>query len=302
MWPKLLNFHEGKTSVRLKKICEENGAVVYPKVRVADVLPIQNSGISADDYSFALKSHFDFVVADSTTRPLFAVEFDGPTHKQPEQKARDARKNRLCERFGFPLLRINSRYLDDRYRGMDLLSWFVEVWFMRTAFNEAQERGDIPPDEIFDAWCVVTDRSGKISFPFWLSAPALVKLRRLAEAGKIRDPVMSRWVGRDKDGNYRAIGWIAITAKLSACVQTGMRSQLFPVMETEVIDELLAIEIYDLVTRILKGEAKAESREAVKSKVTALRRATRLVSAGGSDLPAFGMADLRGGMPDEGAD
>ena len=51
--------------------------------------------------------------------PIFAVEFDGPLHEVSEQRVRDAQKNELCDRFEFPLLRINSRYIDHQFRGME---------------------------------------------------------------------------------------------------------------------------------------------------------------------------------------
>ncbi len=108
---KIFNPSEEITHIKLKIICEEYGTSVYPKVRIADILPIDNSGISSEDYGFALKSHFDFVVADSNHTPVFVVEFDGPTHTLPSQKKRDDRKDKLCDRFEFPILRINAKYL-----------------------------------------------------------------------------------------------------------------------------------------------------------------------------------------------
>jgi hypothetical protein len=127
MVKKLLNLHEEATRSRLKAVCSEWGATVFAKVHVADVLPIENSGISDADFRFALRSHFDFVVCDTEHTPLFAVEFDGPSHDKPEQARRDIQKNSLCERFQFPILRINARYLVRKYGTFDLLSWFVHV-------------------------------------------------------------------------------------------------------------------------------------------------------------------------------
>ncbi|QQP12353.1 DUF2726 domain-containing protein [Lysinibacillus agricola] len=82
-------------------------------------------------------------------QPLFAVEFDGKSHLVEIQKSRDKLKNRLVERFNLPLLRINSLYLDKKYRSLDLLSWCIEVWFSAKYFYEAQRNGLIPYDEPF---------------------------------------------------------------------------------------------------------------------------------------------------------
>ncbi len=49
---KILNFSEDGAYVRLKSACERHGASVHTKVRLADVLPIEGSGISKEDYRF----------------------------------------------------------------------------------------------------------------------------------------------------------------------------------------------------------------------------------------------------------
>src|ERR1019366_8219683 len=135
----LLNRYEEVTYQRLRAVCEPVEAHVFPKVRLADVLPITGSDITDQQFAFSLKSHFDFVVADEKYRPQFSVEFDGPTHRTVIQIQRDRTKNELCEEFEYPLLRINARYLDRKYRGYDLLSYFVDVWYHGKAFCEAQQ-------------------------------------------------------------------------------------------------------------------------------------------------------------------
>ncbi len=47
---KILNLHEEATHLRLKDVCEKHGANIYSKVRLADVLPIEGSGISDAEY------------------------------------------------------------------------------------------------------------------------------------------------------------------------------------------------------------------------------------------------------------
>jgi hypothetical protein len=108
---KVLNRHKEVTHRRLREACEKWDASVFAKVRLADVLPIEGSGINSKEYAYALRSHFDFVVTDGDHNPLFAVEFDGPGHESSDQAHRDRLKNHLCEHFQLPLLRINARYL-----------------------------------------------------------------------------------------------------------------------------------------------------------------------------------------------
>jgi hypothetical protein len=73
-------------------------------------------------FAFGLKAHFDFTVTRRDTTPLFAVEFDGPLHKSSkDQIQRDKKKDTIANKTNFPILHINSRYIDKSYRGLDLL-------------------------------------------------------------------------------------------------------------------------------------------------------------------------------------
>src|SRR5262245_17813597 len=99
MSKKLLNTSERITYGRLRGVCDRRAAEVYAKVRLADVLPIEGSGLRVALYDFALQAHYDFVVTGSDQVPLFAVEFDGPQHGESPQMERDAKKEELSRRF-----------------------------------------------------------------------------------------------------------------------------------------------------------------------------------------------------------
>ena len=162
MLKQLLNLPEAVTDKRLREVCGDFDAKVYAKVRVADVLQIERSGIDNDQYRYALQAHFDFVVSDSDDRPLFAVEFDGSGHSAPEAQKRDQIKNGLCDRFGLQLLRINRKYLNAGFSNWDLLRWFCTVFFIKRMWDEDVNSGRIHPDDsIFDPMYVsVKTKSG----------------------------------------------------------------------------------------------------------------------------------------------
>ena len=77
---KLLNKSEELTFQKLSSVIKDHGVRLFSKPRVADVLPIDCSGIEDDLFAYCLKAHFDFIVTDSETKPLFAIEYDGPLH------------------------------------------------------------------------------------------------------------------------------------------------------------------------------------------------------------------------------
>lgn len=250
---RVFNFHEEKTHKLLRDECEEHDAHVYPKLRIADVLPIENSGISDEHYSFALKAHFDFVVSDSNHLPLFAVEFDGPTHESPDQVHRDLIKNALCQRFGFPLLRVNAKYLTSSFRNFDLLTWIIEVWFLADAFNNAQEQGLVPYDEPFDPISFVSLPGRRERFPMWLSVDLRLKIQRYSTSGRCIDPVPSQWIGKDENGNYRGVTWMRVTRDAGVWAASGMRSQQFPLVASELLGEILVFEIFARLEEVLNG-------------------------------------------------
>ena len=256
----LLNKYEELTYSSLSEVSQQNGAHVFAKVRLADVFPITGSGLSDADYSFALKSHFDFIVTDRAYNPLFAVEFDGPLHRDQRQKERDHRKDSLSDRFHFPLLRINSNYIDRQFRGLDLLTYFVEVWFMSVAFDEAQARGDVPYDEFFDPALIIMDPNRKERWPYWLSVDLQIRLQKLAESGRIHDYIPSHWIGTDREGTYRCLAWLDFTADSYIIVETGMRAQRFPVVIPDILSQIAIFDLCEELERAFAGATEPESR------------------------------------------
>lgn len=140
MLKRVLNCPEQITYRRLREVCDRRSARVYAKVRLADVLPIEGSGISRPLYEFALQSHYDFLVVDSGQMPLFAVEFDGPAHDDLAQAERDARKNLLSRRFGLPLVRLLAEDLHRSEDRLDQLTRAAERWF-----SDRDEKAGGPP-------------------------------------------------------------------------------------------------------------------------------------------------------------
>ncbi|MCA9112157.1 MAG: DUF2726 domain-containing protein [Planctomycetaceae bacterium] len=254
MKSRLLNRYEEITYDALRRSCEEHGAHVYPKVRVADVFKIQNSGISTSHYGYALKSHFDFVVTDEDYQPLFCVEFDGPLHQvDSDQQTRDRLKNEICHHFNHGLLRINQRYLTPTYRGLDLLTYFVDAWFLEVAFSEAQEAGSIRWDEPFEMTFIYSAGSGKV-WPYWISLDIQHKLEKLHTQGRIGQSAPSHFVGTDSDGTYHCISWVVIDPNTVVAVRTGMRAQQFPaVCVSELISMLAMFDLHPEVLRAVNG-------------------------------------------------
>lgn len=109
-------------------------ASVLVKPRLADVVQIAGSGLSDEDYSYALSSHFDFVI-ERNNKMEFAIEFEGPGHIfGPRSLDNEARKNHICRRLGLPLIRIGTSYLRP-INGTIVLDWYIRhVYRMRSSW------------------------------------------------------------------------------------------------------------------------------------------------------------------------
>jgi len=57
--------------------------------------------LDSDHFSYFTRSHFDFLVTTPDAKPFMAIEYDGPFHSNPEQIARDVKKNFLCKEAGY---------------------------------------------------------------------------------------------------------------------------------------------------------------------------------------------------------
>jgi very-short-patch-repair endonuclease len=104
---------------------------VFAKVRVADALKPEVDELSYGDQAFLFRAHFDFVVIDRKSKlPLFAIEFDGPYHKDATQIRRDIRKNRLCHVASFPLLRVGKAHLyeHDQATLLEFMLRRYDIW------------------------------------------------------------------------------------------------------------------------------------------------------------------------------
>lgn len=280
----IFNKYEKITFDKIDKVCSKVNASVFPKIRLADIFPITNSGISNEEYSFALKSHFDFTVYDNQSLlPLFAVEFDGKSHRTETQKFRDNIKNRLTNRFDLPLLRINSRYLEKKYRDLDLLSWCVEIWFLADSFYAAQENGTVPYNELFDPESIYFISGNKKKFPFFLSFDIRNEIRTLFGKKRIKSLTPNTWIGKDSKSNYYGISWLYVDNKTGLFTTSGMKAQNFPVLESDLLEEIMIFDLYEQLLEFLDNQRRSISNQSISKRINEFEKKYKLAfsSTGG---------------------
>ena len=141
---KILSFSEALTRRKLQQALDGRGCEIHPKMRMADALQIDQSGLSTAEYTYALRAHFDFVIS-RRNKALFAVEFDDDTHwKNSLVMQRDRVKESICEALGMPLLRIDHPILTTQFGQFRVIAWLVDLWFDHETLQNLQASGYLP--------------------------------------------------------------------------------------------------------------------------------------------------------------
>ena len=64
---KILNVGEKEIYSIANEIAAVHDCEVFPRIRLADLLPIERSGIDDELFSYALKYHLDIIIAKQNT-------------------------------------------------------------------------------------------------------------------------------------------------------------------------------------------------------------------------------------------
>ena len=273
---RLLNQYEEIAHGEIKTAADRWGLSVYPKVRVADVVALDSLGITGELKRYGLQSHFDFVVCCNQWEPAYAVEFDGLYHSTAVQKERDGKKDQLCALAQFSILRINSNYLTQTFGPMSLLSWIMDVHELAIGFDEQQAAGAIPFDADFDPFFLMSANPKEERFPYWFSAKPRIRLQQLHSRGLIIDPCSSGLIGYDENNIARGIDYIRLTATTGTYVRTAMRPQQFPVMMSDLLDEILSVQLAERVFSCLRGETAPTPLKEIHAIVERMRKTLKI--------------------------
>jgi hypothetical protein len=97
----------------LQRTLEGRNVMVFPKVRVADVLESAGGGLGG--FNRISQKHVDYLLVSLPNfQPVMAIELDGKSHGSEKQQQRDAVKDQAFKSANLPLVRVPvSRDLSD---------------------------------------------------------------------------------------------------------------------------------------------------------------------------------------------
>ncbi len=97
----------------LKPITDKHNCIICPKIGLKDIVDITDRRDYKKWFAKVSQKHVDFVICDSSLKPLFAIELDDRSHYQESAKVNDDFKNELFIKIGLPLKRVLSSYRYD---------------------------------------------------------------------------------------------------------------------------------------------------------------------------------------------
>ncbi len=108
----LLTKNEYAEYKKLKLLLEEKGYMIFPKVRLFDIIePISNQK-NYKTLMYKIQSkHVDFLICDSDLYIKAIVEIDDKSHDTKSRSERDSFVDEILQDVGYPVIR--TRYVDD---------------------------------------------------------------------------------------------------------------------------------------------------------------------------------------------
>jgi hypothetical protein len=256
----LLSRAELRADPQLREFAESNGWVVCPHVKLSDVINERPEGVDAATWSYATRAHFDFVVVDRDTRPVFAVEIDGLSHADPGVQRLDRMKDRLVEASDFELLRIGVQHLDAGPRGRRLIEYLIDArQFMEAAWTSGYAESDPYFDPDYRS-IIDRDGNGRLSFVNHLSEPGRRRAFALFKEGVIPRCVIETVHFAWRSGWSEAWAWLGVGEGLWLFEKAQVRDFgrfLCGIAPFELAEDLAAGGVGDALERFLAGEPAA---------------------------------------------
>jgi hypothetical protein len=278
---------QGESSVLevAKAVCDVTETKPFAKVRIADTVRIEGSGISDELYRYALSAHFDVLIAKDN-KAFLAIEFDGGGH-DPKN---DAKKAVLCDRFGIPMVRVTEKHLSAKQFEDTAVGFFIWHLFCVDAFLD--ECGSDPYEPYDPAWFISLPGKtrnwpfayaehwrGKLERPFKECLSKFdLSVRDLYAHGLLQFGTMACTLHKGLE--YRSIyaqrvaedqiNFGEAELDLEICGLDGRRLELFGEIAT-FVEGLAAEQMYRQGIAFVEGKATSSSADYLRTRITKWR-------------------------------
>lgn len=106
----------------LQPIAEELGLIIYPKIRLADIVEVEKGTKEYMKWFNRISSkHIDFLMVDKDNIQIkYALELDDSSHEKESRKQRDEFVNNVCKKCGIKIIHTKN------YKPEELKKLFIE--------------------------------------------------------------------------------------------------------------------------------------------------------------------------------
>jgi hypothetical protein len=106
----LLSEHEAAFFKELKVLADSKGLLVFPKVRLADLVWVPRTYGLYELFFRRIKArHIDFVLCEPYAfKVVCLIELDGISHDLPQQHSQDKFKDKVIKAAGYNFIRCSS--------------------------------------------------------------------------------------------------------------------------------------------------------------------------------------------------
>lgn len=111
---KFLSENEKQAYVKLKELTEENGLLLFAKVRLFDLIEPKTNTQNKQGAQWKIQAkHVDFVICDSVLEVKAIIELDDNSHNRADRKERDNFVDTVLKNNGYNIIHVRTINRDE---------------------------------------------------------------------------------------------------------------------------------------------------------------------------------------------
>ncbi|MFI6763289.1 DUF2726 domain-containing protein [Micromonospora sp. NPDC050417] len=194
------------------EVFERGGCVVQPDWKLSQITRRRPPGITAHQWSSAIRTQLAFVVGDPYSfAPTFAVEVTDKVGRGPEVNRDDRMTNAVCAAVGLQLMRVESATLRGGGNGRRIVDYVLDARAFRDTaeVDEADSSGAAPLSYRDIVGRLPDGRSGYVND---LGAVARAAAVDAYASRQLADPIIRSLYVSWADGPAEGWAWLEVRA------------------------------------------------------------------------------------------
>lgn len=193
------------------EVFERAGRVVQPDRRLSQIVHRRPPGITAHQWSSAIRTRLDFVVCDpGSYAPDFAVALTEPVGRAPDAERGERMTRTVCEALGLRLLRIESSAPRPGSYGRRIIEYVIDARAFLAAVSDPEPAGPLTDEPLNYRDIVGRLPDGRSGFVNDLGAVARVAAVDAYVSRRLADPIIRGLHVRWRNGPAEGWAWVEV--------------------------------------------------------------------------------------------